>query len=232
MNMQQQLNEHTIPNGGWRFRQVQTGWEIKNPVSVTFSQATVEIIKHRMKNPAICAKHNLSTEPDVVSAELMAYNRKRLGIPEPTKGSPGFFGRGRSLGAGVVAAAANIRRAAQGTSVWMDWLAHGGVPVEQPLAEARAATCVDCPKNVKGEWYVEAPAELLKGAIEDWKKVTGRQFEFKTGQGDNLKSCDVCKCLSKVKVFVPLKHIAEHTKPEIMAEFPDNCWVKKEMAQG
>jgi len=49
-----------------------------------------------------------------------------------------------------------------------------------------------------------APAQLLKAAIEDWNRITGKDFGFKTEQGDKLKSCDVCLCLSQIKVFLPL----------------------------
>ena len=127
----------------------------------------------------------------------------------------------------MAAAVAGVKRAAQGSAVWLDWLAHGGIPEAQPLPEARAQTCVDCPKNVAGEWYVNAPAGLLKAAIEEWKRATGKDFSFETSQGDKLKSCAVCLCLSKIKVFVPLKHILEKTKPEVLAEFPPNCWITR-----
>lgn len=220
MNMQQQLNEHTIPSGGWRFRQVQTGWEIKNPVSVTFSQATVEIIKHRMKNPAICAKHNLSTEPDVVSAELMTYNRKRLGIPEPSAKQAPFFGH-RSLGAHVADAAAKIRRAAQGTGVILDWWNSKAPPVVPELASQRAQVCIACPKHTEGDWFTVAPATLIKEAIAARSDV-----KIETPYDDQLKSCGVCMCLMRLKVHCPLEYILAKTKPEIMAEFPSSCWVK------
>ena len=222
-----QLDRHTFPSGGWVFRQPQTGWAAPTPIASTFDQTVVLIIQHRMKNPAITTKHNLPTDPEVVGEELLKFNRLRLGIPEPPP-RQSFFAPSRSLPERVVAAAANLRRAAQGTSVWMDWLAHGGVPVDQALAEKRAQTCVDCPRNQPGEWYVEAPATLLKSAIEEWKKVTGKDFKFDTAQGDKLKSCGVCLCLSKIKVFVPMTFISQRTKPEIMSEFPrENCWVAR-----
>ena len=65
------LNTHEIPSGGWKFRQVQTGWEAPSPISNTFDQQTVNIIKHRMKNPAIVAKHQLSMDKSDVARELM-----------------------------------------------------------------------------------------------------------------------------------------------------------------
>ena len=223
--MTQDLNEHETPNGGWQFRQPQTGWSAPSPVGSTHDQTVTQIIQHRSKNPAIRLKHNLSLDREVVSEELMNFNRLRLGIPKPKAKAPTFFAQSRNLAGDV---AGKIRRAAQGSAVWIEWLRQGGVPEPQPLAEARALTCVNCPKNVEGEWFVNAPAQLLKGVIEDWKAATGKDFTFETAQGDRLKSCGVCLCLSKIKVFVPLKIILEKTKPEILAEFPkENCWIAR-----
>lgn len=221
------MSDTTFPTGGgYVFYQPQTGWH--NPAAMIGKSASVEAIrKHRLANPAITAKHQLSTDPKAIERELIAFQQARGALP-PEQVPASFFGAARSsLPAQVLGAAGNIKRAAQGTAVWMDWLRHGGIPVERTLGEIRAVTCVGCPKNVDSPWYIAAGAELLKSAIEEWKKVTGREFNFETAQGDKLKSCDVCKCLSKIKVFVPLEYIVKNTKPEIMAEFPPNCWIVK-----
>ena len=206
------------------YRQPQTGFSIDRPQSValTHDQVVIEIIKHRLKNPAIVARHKLSTDRAVVSEELLKFNRLRLGIPEPAAGSPGFFSPGRSLSKDVLDAAANLRRAAQGTAVVLDWLASGGQPVEQELANRRAATCVACPKNVQGSWYTVAPATIIKDALEARKDL-----KLATPHDAQLKSCDVCRCLLPLKVWCPLDHILKRTKPEIMAEFPAACWIAR-----
>lgn len=219
------LNTHeTPPNGGWMFRQSQTGFVIQRPQSVamTHAQVTNEIIKHRLKNPAITGKHKLSTDPAVVGEELLAFNRLRLGIPEPSA-SPSFFQPSRSLSANVLDAAAKIKRAAAGTAVVLDWLQSGGAPVSQELANQRAATCVGCIKNVEGSWYTTAPAQIIKAALEARKDLA-----LVTPIDAALKSCDVCRCLNRLKVWCPLDHIVKRTKPEIMAEFPSSCWIKCE----
>jgi hypothetical protein len=222
------MSDTAFPNnGGWSYRQPQTGWV--NPAAMIGKSASVDAIrKHRLANPAICAKHQLSTDPVAIERELIQFQQARGALPPDPSAS---FPQARSsLPVRVQGAVAGIKRAAQGTAVWMDWLRHGGVPVERTLGEARAVTCVACPKNIDSPWYIMAGAELLKSAIEEWKKVTGKEFNFETEQGEKLKSCDVCKCLSKIKVFVPLEYIVNNTKPEIMAEFPPNCWVQCESA--
>ncbi len=215
-----ELNTHEFPSGGgWTFRQPQTGWT--NPHAMVGFKASIDAIrKHRLANPAITAKHKLATDPDAISDELLAYTRKRLGIVQP---APSFFQQSSSrLPARVVAAAAVIKRAAQGTAVVLDWLTSGGPPVAQALANKRAEICVACPQNVQGDWFTVAPAELIKSTLEARKDL-----KLVTPQGDKLKSCNICKCLMPLKVFVPLDFIVKNTKPEIMAEFPPNCWIAR-----
>lgn len=215
------LNRHEFPNGGWAFRQPQTNWT--NPMAMVGFNASVQaIIKHRMANKAITIKHRLATDPRAVGDELEKYTRLRLGIPEPTPTS--FFPQSSNrLPSRVVAAAADIKRAAQGTAVVLDWLTSGGAPVSQSLADKRAGICVTCPKNVEGSWYTVAPAELIRSTLS-----ARSDLKLATPSDGQLKSCDICKCLMRLKVWCPLSHIVKQTKPEVMAEFPSWCWIHKE----
>jgi hypothetical protein len=187
--------------------------------------ASIEAIrKHRLANPAIAAKHQLSTDPAAIERELIAFQQARGALP-PTQ-QPSFFARSSSLPARVLEVAADIKRAAQGTAVVLDWLTSGGAPVAQELANKRAAICAACPKNVEGSWYTTAPAELIKSTLEARKDL-----KLETPSDAALKSCDVCRCLLKLKVWCPLSHIVAKTKPEIMAEFPkENCWIARKDA--
>jgi hypothetical protein len=212
------LNRHEFPNGGWQFRQVQTNWV--NPMAMVGFKASVDaIVKHRLQNKAITSKHSLSTDPDMVGNELEKYTRFRLGLPEP---SPSFFQSGSSRVGRVVAAAGEIKTAARGTAVILDWLTSGGAPVSQELANKRAEICVSCPMNVQGAWFTVAPAELIRDTLEARKDL-----KLETLHDDKLKSCDVCKCLMRLKVWCPLSHIVGQTPQDIMAEFPKHCWISK-----
>lgn len=223
-----EFNRHQTPNGGWVFREPSTGWTAPTPIGSTFGQTVDLIIAMRRKNPAITAKFQLATNKAAVEIELEKYTRKRLGLPEvsqvPFSESHSSFA---SAAAGVVGdSLAGLKRAASGTAVIIDWLGAGGIPVAQELAEKRASTCVDCPQNQPGDWYVTAPAELLKKSVETWKSVTGKtDVKFETAQGGKLKSCNVCRCLMSLKVFVGLDHILSKTKPDVMAQLPQNCWI-------
>src|ERR1035437_9309499 len=206
-------------NGGWKYYQPQTAWT--NPSAMIGKSSSVEAIKkHRLANPAITAKHKLSTDPAVIGRELIAFQQARGALP-PDQSPPSFFVQARSsLPDGVVAAAGGIKRAAQGTAVVLDWLTSGGAPVAQELANKRAAMCVACPKNVDGSWFTTAPAELIKSTLEARKDL-----KLETPSDAALKSCDVCKCLNRLKVWCPLSHIVAKSKPEILAAFPATCWI-------
>jgi len=217
------FNRHQFPaGGGWKFRQPQTNWV--NPNAMVGFQASVDaIVKHRKQNPAITTKHQLSTDPVAVGDELETFTRARLGIP---KVAPTFFHQSSSrLPSRVVAAAGDIKTAARGTAVLLDWLTSGGAPVEQSLAEARASVCVECPKNVEGSWFTVAPAELIRSTLS-----ARSDLKLQTKYDDRLKSCDVCKCLNRLKPWVPIKHILKGTPSDIMAAFPSQCWIKCESA--
>ncbi len=223
-----EFNRHTTPPGGWVFRQPETNWVAPTPIGSTFSQTVMLIIAMRKKNPAITAKHKLATNVEAVGTELEKYNRKRLGLPE-TAQVP--FSEPRRSHAGKVADAAGVsrmdgmaglKRAAAGTAVVVDWLTSGGNPVSQELANKRAAICAECPKNVPGAWYTTAPAQLIKETLEARKDL-----KLETPFDDRLKSCDVCRCLMRLKVWTPLEHIVGRTKAEVMAEFPAHCWIAR-----
>jgi hypothetical protein len=219
-----EFNRHQTPSGGWAFRQPQTGWTAPTPIASTFSQTVRLIVAHRMANPAITAKHKLATNPAAVEIELETYTRKRLGLPEANQVP--FLGSHSSYVARAVDAVADstvgLKRAAQGTAVVIDWLASGGAAVAQELANKRASVCVTCPKNVAGAWYTTAPAELIKKTLE-----ARQDLKLETPHDATLKSCDVCRCLMRLKVWCPLEFILSKTKPEVFSEFPGHCWIAK-----
>lgn len=214
-----EFNRHTFPNGGWQFRQPQFNWT--NPFAmVGFDVSVKEIIKVRKQNPALTAKFKLSTDYNTVADELENFTRMRLGLPAQ---EPSFFeSRRNRLPEKLAVVAADIKRASQGTGVVLDWLMSGGTAVAPELAVKRAAICVACPKNVDGSWYTVAPAELIKETL-----AARSDLKLETPYDAQLKSCDVCKCLMRLKVWCPMVHIVSKTKPDVMAEFPAHCWIKR-----
>lgn len=127
-----------------------------------------------------------------------------------------------------------LRKDATGLALLDDWLGAGGFPVEQSLAERRAATCISgddwkpCPFNRGGKWW-----EKAKDAIA---AVIRLQLRFKTeltlhvACEDQLQMCQRCGCCLKLKVHVPIEHIRAHTPPETVEQYPDFCWIRRELS--
>jgi hypothetical protein len=230
--MIEDISEHAFPaNGGWLFRQVQTGWT--NPMAMVGFKASVQaIIKHRNANPAIKTKHQLATDYEVVANELKAYTRLRLGIPEPPPAS--FFPSGRSpsspSGEADAAATTNwyrrVARLGTGVRTLADWLGEGGHAVAQDLAEQRAATCDGCPQNKSGDllsFFTEPVVRILRKQLQEREDL-----KLSTKLDDKLNICDACGCPLKLKVHVPLEFIKKHMKQPEHDRLDPRCWILRE----
>ncbi len=215
------FNEHTTPSGGWQYRQPEVNWTIQHPVSKTLNQVTMEVVAMRKKNPVQIGKFKWATNYEAVKSEVLRFNRKRLGLSEEATPLPFQESRSPSLFAAAGAAVDDLKRAASGTAVVLDWLRSGGAPVAQELANKRAAICVECPNNVEGSWFTVAPAQLIKETLEARKDL-----KLETPHDAKLKSCGICKCLLALKCHTPLEFIIAKTNPAIMAEFPAHCWIQ------
>ena len=219
------LNRHEIPPGGWQFYQAQTGWKAPTPISSTFDQTVMLIIKHRKANPAVVKKHNLSLDVYEVGVELETYNRKRLGIPDLTE-LPKTLPRqadAQPVGGAVVAA---VKKLASGAALLMEWEESKENPVAHELAESRAAVCAVCPKNDKAplsEWFTVPISEVMR---KRFQKL--REMNLTTSKDAELNVCTACLCPLKLKVHSPLHLIVKRLKPEMWTELDPNCWIPKE----
>lgn len=220
-----ELSRSQIPPGGWQFYQPQTKWSAPTPVSSTFDQTVILIIKHRMANPAISIKNKLETDPASVGNELESYTRARLGMgpaisPKLTPPSA----RPQMSGA-VSQAVAAVKKVAQGAAVLMEWDESGLPPVPKELAEKRAAICAGgCPKNDLGKSVTEVftlpLANLIKRRFERLQ-----QLNLTTSYDDKLAVCQACLCPLKLKVHTPIELIQKRLSPEARAELDPRCWI-------
>lgn len=199
----------------------------------SFSEAVAWYQNIARANPAL----KLSTDPHAVASIVDQQNALRVSnIPGassyliyPTKGGPvqsptkKTWSPGR-LKPGVLAAGDNLKTAASGMGILFDWILSGSPPVVPELASQRAQTCVACPQNSGGHWWMDAPAEIIREMLS---KQPGPKLE--TPYDDKLLTCQICQCKNSLKIHLPLETIVAKTKPETMAKFPPNCWLVTEI---
>ena len=122
-------------------------------------------------------------------------------------------------------AVAGLQRLAVGAANLTAWLGDGGKPVEQTLANARAVTCVTCPKNERGgleTWFTGVATELIRKTL-----AIRNDLGMQTPVDDKLCVCSACTCPLKLKVHVPLTYITRKLSDEQKAALDPRCWVLK-----
>lgn len=226
------LRDGPFPNGGWKFWNPQTKWAIPHPLGVTFNSAVDLIVQHRLKNPTITKKHNLSTDWSTVANELETFTRQRLGLaeesppkwlPQQPKDEP------EAVAGGVDGFLASPKRMAKATAtgikVYIDMFGSSGRPVDGAEAERRAVICASCPKNEKSNWKTFFTEKAAEGIMEILS--IAKTLDFRTSHDERLGVCSVCLCPLKAKIHAKLDHILNRTDPEILAQLREvpNCWI-------
>lgn len=220
------MNTSQTPPGGWQFHEPSTGWWAPHPIGHTFAQQTQNIIKHRMANRAMVAKHNLSLDPNVVGQELIKFQQKRGALsPDPLpKLTPPP--QAAQMSGGVRAAVAAVRKMASGAALLFEWTEAGMPHVEQSIAEERASICAVCPKNEKGKSLTDIFTVPVAAQIK--KKLDAlSEAKLTTSHDANLAVCSACACPLRTKVFCPGDLILKHLKPDVRAELHQSCWILK-----
>lgn len=121
-----------------------------------------------------------------------------------------------------------IKNTTSGAAVIADWLGEGGVPVPDWQAEARASVCERCPLNREPFWWEKAKTKVAE-TVKSHLAVKGK-LGFVVFNESRLGICKPCGCVLPLKVWVPIKHIREHTTPEVIQRLPQkNCWLRTEL---
>lgn len=217
------MNRSTFPSQGWQFFEPATGWWAPAPVSNTFDQQVINIIKHRQANPAITSKHKLATDFGSVAMELEQFTAKRLGLPDPKLSPPPTRPQ---LSGAAVAAVDSIKKLATGTATLLEWQESGQPPVSAEVSASRAAICADCPKNDKGgllKFFTEAVSDKIRQRLSRLHVMN-----LSTPSDARLQVCSACLCPLKLKVHTPMPLIQKRLKPEMRADLDPRCWILKE----
>lgn len=110
-----------------------------------------------------------------------------------------------------------------GTKVLASFIAGGRKTVNRAEAEARAAICAPCSRNVN---YAKPCGGDCPELAETVVAIVGGEG---TSKDLDLHACSVCTCSNKAQVWVPIEHLKHGVTPEMLEQFPANCWKKAEI---
>ncbi len=192
----------STPPGGWRYTQPESGFTMS---SITFSALLNAVYKHRLANGYDVADGWEDRFAEQLCRQLGLLGTNWCADSEAVHETQSQ--RGLTL--------ADLRRFLN--SVKKVVTAGGEVFVDQATADARAATCAKCLFNqdVRGCYgcngIVDKAAELLAGR--------------KAAHAGKLKSCGVCGCLNRVKVW-----LKDDVVDNSGLTFPPHCWASSQGA--
>lgn len=217
------------PPGGFQYRQPETGWHTE---AWDFNSVVVAVVNHRRANSRL----SLNPNPNQVAEDVDVQNAARclampgadgyvvsapVGETQSPKLSPlrrlagaaaGFAGTGSKLKAGV--------------QVLFEWLGEGAQTVGAKQAGIRAAVCVTCPLNQKGDWtrhFTGPIAERIRTTLE-----MRQEMSIETPFDNDLGVCSACACPLKLKVHVPMEFIEAHMSDQVKDALVPNCWMRGE----
>ena len=221
------------PPYSFRFLQPETG-QTEEFVG-SFNHVVEQVMILRQANPFLTERHGWRTDAAGIEAEVDAYNTARciaggwlnfvvmddLGPPAAIYVMPE---KKKSPWGGAVALG-SVKRVAAGVAVLIEWLGAGAQPVEQALADNRAAICAGCPKNDGGDftaYFTKPIADKIRTQLE----IRG-DLQLRTGHDDKLTVCSACDCPLKLKVWVPIDHILAHISEDTKTRLDPRCWILK-----
>jgi hypothetical protein len=115
-----------------------------------------------------------------------------------------------------------LQHYADGLAILKDWLGGDHLPVETPVAQARADICRDCKRNVSSVYL----SETIAGEI---KRQAGLKNHLElTVQGeDALHTCDVCDCCIQLMVWCPDELFVKNYARVEAGLYPVFCWKRQ-----
>lgn len=222
--------------GGLKFYQPETRWR-PQPFH-SFHMIVTTLIAHRNANPALRDQHGWSTDQTAVEDEVDEFNARmceQAGWTEYIQAPigmapPPFFPAPSPMDQSALSVAAGAaKKVWAGVRTLHDWLDSGESAVPPEQSAARAAVCVQCPKNGQGEftkWFTRPAAEAIKVLME---RTQDRRLS--TPHDATLNICEVCYCPMKLKVHTPLSFINSHLTQQVLDELAvanPNCWIVAE----
>lgn len=219
------------PPYGFQFLQPETG-QI-NPFTGSFNFVCQELYRLRTANPFLCERHGWRTDMPGIEHDVEQYNVARMVaggymdfvIQDGAPAVPSEYTFPPAQKKTPAVALGSIKHVAAGVAVLLEWLGNGAKPVDVALAESRAATCADCPKNDGGDftrYFTEPIANKIRTQLE----IRG-DLQLRTPHDEQLTVCSACSCPLKLKVWVPMQHIMANQSEDTKTKLDPRCWILK-----
>lgn len=126
-----------------------------------------------------------------------------------------------------------IRNDVTGAAVLADWLGDGLNPVDQKVADARAAVCLtgngggECPHLKSPNWWDNQKGNIAFAIKEQLEAKS--KMKLATELDATPRMCSICGCCMPLKAWVPIKHVAAHTSEDLVKKFVPWCWQRIEI---
>lgn len=213
-----------VPPGGFRLSQKLASGEVKSWHSMNGAWELALVIADFRKGNGLPA-----ATPKEVLREIEEQTCLRL-HDDPNWCIPA---QKKTVRAAINRQLENVKAAADGGRILVDWLGEGAKPVPINLAQKRADVCMyggidgePCPENKDGHSFLRLTAETVRAIAEQMHAK--EHLKLRVKEEHQLHSCKICTCPLPLKVHVPLKHILEHTDEETLNAFPNHCWIVTE----
>ncbi len=227
----------TLPPGGWIFEiKGRSGELLRKTRSMgPWNDAVKEIVEIRKANQLAGA------DVESVSAELDQFTCERLGFDPNWVDSKKKSHTERRERMPLAQVAAVVGRAVSafnsyrdGFKVLREWFGSGAEPVPRAVAVSRSQVCYRNPKdkcefNQPGFKPVDEIADVIRQQSE--KK---NELLLTVPDEEHLETCQLCLCPLKLKVHVPISHIAEQYPKDVVERIREKapwCWMIKEIDQ-
>lgn len=122
----------------------------------------------------------------------------------------------------------SARYLANGAEAWIEFLGPEQEPVALEIATRRASVCAKCPLNRPAKGWIDTISTAAAKATKEYFHIRDA-LELRVEGEEKLGICDACWCPLKLKIWMPIKHIIDHTPEEVLADLHKDCWIRSEM---
>jgi hypothetical protein len=200
------LDRHTVPHGGFRFREERTRTNLTAPTLWYLAEA---VIKHRRQNGLD------ASDMDSTMREI----EDQLCSGAPPNTCRDVEGKVKMTGTALT-----FDTITRGAETLFDFFVKNGrkkVALEQ--ATERARVCGNCFANQKPEGCTSCASGWLRGLAE---KIVGGD---ETPHDPLIHSCSFCGCQLRSLIWMPIEVLRDHTPAGELESLPDFCWKRKEI---